>query len=103
MFDERFTAPYHGFRDASDYYDRASALRVIDRVAVPTLILTAENDPVVPPQPFRAPAVTGNPHITVVLAKHGGHCGFVAAPQNGDDGYWAERRIVEFASERTAG
>lgn len=94
-FDERYTAPHHGFAGASDYYYRASALRVIDRVAVPSLILTAADDPFVPPEPFRDPAVTGNPRITTVITSHGGHCGFVG-PANGDDGYWAERAIVEF-------
>jgi len=101
MFDELFTAPHHGFRDAADYYHRASAMRVVDRIAVPTLIISAEDDPFVPPDPFRDPAVSSNPHITVLLTKHGGHCGFAAAPNNGDDGYWAERRIVEFVRKST--
>ncbi len=76
-FDEAYTAPHHGFRDAADYYHRASALRVIDRIRVPTLIVTAEDDPFVPTGPFRDPAVTGNPHITVVITRHGGHCAYV--------------------------
>jgi len=101
-FDEVYTAPHFGFRDASDYYHRASAMRVIDRVSVPTLIITAENDPFVPPGPFRDPALAANPHITLILTPHGGHCGFVTDASNGDDGYWAERRIVEFAG-RAAG
>ena len=49
QFDEAYTAPHHGFRDATDYYHRASALRVVDRIRVPALILTAEDDPFVPP------------------------------------------------------
>ena len=101
LFDEIFTAPHHGFRDASDYYYRASALRVVDRIAVPTLIITAENDPFVPPEPFHDPAVTSNPHITVVLPRHGGHCGFVTAPVDGGDGYWAERQVIEFVRMST--
>ena len=94
-FDDLYTAPHHGFRDASDYYHRASAMRVIDRVAIPALIVTAEDDPFVPPEPFRDPRVTGNSHITTVITKHGGHCGFVAAPGE-DDGYWAERIVVSY-------
>jgi len=101
MFDEVFTAPHHGFRDASDYYHRASALRVVDRIAVPALIISAENDPFVPPEPFRDPALTSNPHITVIVTPHGGHCGFVAAAVNGDDGYWAERQVIEFVRTNT--
>jgi predicted alpha/beta-fold hydrolase len=97
-FDEVYTAPHFGFRDASDYYHRASAMRVIDRVRLPALIISAENDPFVPPGPFRDPLIAANPHITLILTPHGGHCGFVTDASNGDDGYWAERRIVEFAT-----
>lgn len=96
MFDELFTAPHHGFDGASDYYYRASAMRVIDRVRVPALIISAKDDPFVPPEPFRDPLVTSNPHITVALTAHGGHCGFVGKPGNGNDGYWAEEQILAF-------
>jgi hypothetical protein len=103
MFDELFTAPHHGFAGASDYYHRASAMRVIDRVRVPALIISAEDDPFVPPEPLRDPIVMGNPHLTVVLTKRGGHCGFVTEPRNGSDGYWAEEKILEFVESRTFG
>jgi hypothetical protein len=100
-FDEYFTAPHFGFHGASDYYHRASAMRVIDRIRLPTLVITAEDDPFVPVGPFREPLVTGNPNIRLIVTRHGGHCAFVAEPRNGDDGYWAERRIVEFAAAVT--
>jgi predicted alpha/beta-fold hydrolase len=99
QFDEYFTAPHFGFSGASDYYRRASAMRVVDRIRLPALIITAEDDPFVPIGPFRDPRVTSNPHITLIVTTHGGHCGFVADAPGGDDGYWAERRIVEFAEE----
>ena len=54
-FDEAYTAPHHGFRDAADYYHRASAMRVIDKISIPTLIITAADDPFVPPGPFESP------------------------------------------------
>lgn len=95
-FDERVTAPHFGFRNASDYYYRASAMRVVDRIRVPALVITAEDDPFVPSQPFRDPKVTGNPHIELRLCRHGGHCGFVGERNGEDDGYWAEAQIVEF-------
>lgn len=101
QFDEVFTAPHFGFAGASDYYHRASAMRVIDRIRVPALIVTAGDDPFVPVQPFRDPALTGNPHITLIVTPHGGHCGFIAAPGE-DDGYWAERQIIEFAARAAA-
>lgn len=98
-FDERYTAPHHGFEGASDYYYRASAMRVIDRVALPALIVSAEDDPFVPPESFRDPRVTGNPHIKTVITSHGGHCGFICE-SNGYDGYWAERMVVDFVESQ---
>jgi uncharacterized protein len=99
QFDEAYTAPHHGFRDAADYYHRASALRVLDRVRVPALLLTAEDDPFVPLAPFHDPAVTGNPHVTVRITPHGGHCAFLEHAAGEDyDGYWAEREIVRFVT-----
>jgi predicted alpha/beta-fold hydrolase len=97
-FDETYTAPHHGFAGASDYYHRASAMRVIERIQIPALIITAEDDPFVPPEPFRDPKLATNPHITLKITSHGGHCGFIAE-SNGYDGYWAERQIVEFAAQ----
>jgi predicted alpha/beta-fold hydrolase len=73
-------------------------MRGIDRITVPTLILTAENDPFVPPDPFRDPAVTANPAITTVITREGGHCAFVEPPDGSYDGYWAEREVVRFAT-----
>jgi predicted alpha/beta-fold hydrolase len=98
-FDEAYTAPHHGFLGASDYYHRASAMRVIDRISIPTLIISAEDDPFVPPAPFRDATVTGNPHITVRLPHHGGHCGFVEEANGMYDGYWAEAQIVSFIQQ----
>jgi predicted alpha/beta-fold hydrolase len=101
-FDEVYTAPHFGFRDATDYYHRASAMRVVDRIRVPALIITAEDDPFVPTHPFRDPKVTGNPSIQVIVTRHGGHCGFLTDARNGDDGYWAERRVIAFAKSITS-
>jgi predicted alpha/beta-fold hydrolase len=101
QFDEVYTAPYFGFKDAEDYYHRASAMRVVDRVGVPALIITSEDDPFVPSQPFRDPRVTGNPYITLRISPHGGHCGFVGPSTADDDGYWAETRIVRFVEQHT--
>ena len=98
-FDERFTAPHHGFLGASDYYHRASAMRVVDRLERPALILSAADDPFVPADIFRAPAVRDHPHITTLITNTGGHCAFVAPP-NGDDGYFAERTVIGFLAAR---
>ena len=100
QFDEAFTAPHHGFRDASDYYYRASAMRVIDRIRVPALILTAEDDPFVPVDPFRDPSVASTSFVKVVVTPHGGHCAFVEKGNGEYDGYWAEREVVRFVNSQ---
>jgi predicted alpha/beta-fold hydrolase len=101
-FDEAFTAPYFGFKSAEDYYYRASALRIVDRIRVPALVITAEDDPFVPSQPFHDPKITGNPHIDLRLSAHGGHCGFVGGATARDDGYWAENEIVAFVERHAS-
>jgi predicted alpha/beta-fold hydrolase len=98
-FDEVFTAPYFGFRSAADYYHRASALRIIDRIQVPALVMTAEDDPFVPAAPFFDPRITSNPAIELRVCRHGGHCGFVCAASAMDDGYWAENQIIGFVEQ----
>ena len=95
-FDDAYTAPHHGFAGASDYYHRASALRVVERIRVPALIVASDNDPFVPHEQFAAPEVAGNPHIRVLITRDGGHCGFLSVPGPDFDGYWAERTAVEF-------
>lgn len=95
-FDETYTAPHFGFENAEDYYHRASAMRVVDRIRVPALIISAEDDPFVPAAPFRDPRVTTNPHITALTCERGGHCGFVGPASGDNDGYWAEYQIVDF-------
>jgi predicted alpha/beta-fold hydrolase len=98
-FDNRYTAPYHGFGNAANYYFKASATRIIDRASRPALILSAIDDPFVPPGIFDVPEVRSNPHITLVITPHGGHCGFVEEPK-ADDGYYAERTLVNFLADR---
>ncbi len=94
-FDDNVTAYYSGFAGASDYYARAAAANVIDRIAVPTLILHATNDPFIRILPETRQKILCNPRITFVETEDGGHCSFLARP-DGDDGRWAERQIIEF-------
>jgi uncharacterized protein len=103
QFDEYFTAPHFSFEGADDYYFRASAMRVVDRIRVPSLVITAKDDPFVPAEIFSDPHLRGNPNVSVRVTAHGGHCGFVSDPTDGSDGYWAETQIVDFAERVTAG
>ena len=94
-FDDQITARYCGFLDAQDYYTRASASNVVDRIAVPTLILHAEDDPFIRILPASREKLLHNPHITYIETEHGGHCAFLAEA-NGYDGRWAERQAIAF-------
>src|SRR5713101_2759926 len=94
-FDDVITAPRSGYRDAVDYYYRASALRVAGRIRVPTLIVTAQDDPFVPIESFSDSALTSNVFIRLVTPKHGGHCAFISRTA-GEERFWAETRVVEF-------
>jgi hypothetical protein len=94
-FDDVVTARYCGFQGAQDYYTRAAAARVIDKIAVPTLIIHAEDDPFIRLLPETRAKIAANPHIHLLETTYGGHCAFLAEP-NGDDGRWAERQIVNF-------
>jgi predicted alpha/beta-fold hydrolase len=94
-FDDCFTAPHFGFGTAANYYAQASALRLAARIALPTLILTAQDDPFIPIDSVRSPALTGNRNITLLTPAHGGHVGFLSATVAGEDRYWAENRIID--------
>jgi uncharacterized protein len=97
-FDDRITALYSGFADADDYYNRAAAARVLDRIAVPTLILHALDDPFIRLTTESRENIRANPHITFLETQHGGHCAFLAQPDasSGYDGYWAEHTLLRF-------
>jgi predicted alpha/beta-fold hydrolase len=99
QFDDRITAYYCGFTGADDYYARAAAANVVDRIAVPTLIIHSNNDPFIRLCPETRERILRNRNITFVESADGGHCAFIGA-RNGDpndDGRWAEREVVEFA------
>ena len=97
-FDDRITAYYCGFAGADDYYQRASAANVIDRIAVPALVIHAANDPFIRLRAETRQRILANPHITFMETEDGGHCAFLGE-RNGDpqdDGRWAEKEVVEF-------
>ena len=97
-FDDVVTAPVHGFRDAEDYYRRSSALRFLHGVRVPTLLLSAADDPFLPRavlDEVRA-AARDNPALHLEFTPHGGHVGFVGGRVPWRPEFYAERRTVEF-------
>src|SRR5208337_2817932 len=94
-FDDAITAPAFGYKDAEEYYEVASAKKVIGQVRVPLLLITAQDDPFVPYASFLRAKVGENPRVRFVAPEHGGHCGFVSR-QAGAERFWAEERVVEF-------
>ena len=94
-FDDQVTARYCGFRDAQDYYMRAASAQFLDRIAVPTLVIHAADDPFIRVQPDTRDKLTRNPNITYFETANGGHCAFLAQA-NGYDGRWAERQAIAF-------
>ncbi len=95
-YDNRYTAPIHGFADADDYYARCSSKPLIPRIAVPTLLISAQDDPFLSPECFPFAEAEANPDFSLETPAHGGHVGFVAF--NEDNEYWHETRAASFIS-----
>jgi len=93
-FDDRYTAPAHGFIDAADYYARASCLPVLPAIRVPTLVLNALDDPFLTTSCHPAAAAETNPCLLLETPRWGGHVGFI---RPGGE-YYQETRIADFLS-----
>ena len=89
-FDETFTAPVCGFASAADYYSLCSAKQFLPGITVPTLIIAAQDDPVVPFGPFVDAKLS--PTIKLRAPRHGGHLGFVTT--NGPT--WLDRQVIDW-------
>jgi uncharacterized protein len=93
QFDDRFTAPLHGFKDANDYWTRSSCRQFIPAISIPTLLVNAANDPFLGTKCYPREEAENSESFYFEIPKTGGHVGF---PETG--GYWSERRAVEFLS-----
>jgi predicted alpha/beta-fold hydrolase len=105
-FDDVITAPYCGYGTAANYYDRASAMHLLSSIAVPALVITAQDDTMVPYRSVRRPELLANPRIRFLDPEHGGHCAFISrrggrGTPDADERFWAECRIVEFCTEHS--
>lgn len=92
-FDDAFTAPLNGFRDAEDYYARAACGQFLPRIRRPTLIVHALDDPFMPPAIVPQAAALA-PRVTLELSARGGHVGFVSAGPLGQPRFWLEDRLA---------
>ena len=93
-FDDFFSAPVNNYRDAGDFYQQASAVNYMADITVPTLLLNAQNDPLLSPECSPAWLAENHPHIYLETPRMGGHVGF-ALPR--DPYTYAERRALAFA------
>ena len=94
-FDDRYTSRLHGFRDAADYWTRASARQFLLRITRPTLLLNARNDPFLAPECFPFPEAERNPCFFLEAPESGGHLGFLEFA-GGALRPWFEGRVVKF-------
>lgn len=92
MFDDLYTAPRSGFRDAADYYTRASSGPLVERIVVPTLLLSSRDDPFIATGPFEQ--LPRRPNIEVCLTDGGGHLGFLGFTGKSRDHRWMDERLV---------
>ncbi len=96
-FDNRYTAPLHGYNDALDFYEKASVGPFLKNLKIPSLIVQAKNDPFLLPNCFPIEEAYTNPFVFLEIPHKGGHCGFM---EKGQEYSWAEKRALNFAQNR---
>jgi len=94
-FDQNVVARYGGFADADDYYATVASSRWADRLAVPTLIIHAVDDPFIRMLPSTRETLLANRNVTFIETRHGGHCAFLS-PERGAERHWAEKTLVRW-------
>jgi len=100
-FDNKIVSRYWGFRDADDYYHRAASARVVDQIAVPTLVPHAQDDPFIRLLPETRAKLHANPYVTFFETPHGGHCAYLSRDP-GNEIHWAEATAMRFLHLATA-
>ena len=93
-FDDIFTGPLHGFKDAKDYYRQCSSLFYLKDIGRPTLIVNAKNDPFLSPECYPTPEQASD-HVRLEFPEHGGHCGFGGTEKF----FWSEKRAMQFIQD----
>ena len=101
-FDNLITGPLHGFRDAQDYYQQSSSLPRLKDIRLQTLLLSAVDDPMLPPEVLDEvrDIARQNPNLRLEFAEKGGHAGFIAGSWPWRPFYYAEYRVGEFFAEQ---
>jgi predicted alpha/beta-fold hydrolase len=100
-FDAHVTAPLSGFLDAGDYYTQASSGPYLTHIEVPTLIVAAQDDPIIPVSAMERWKIS--PAVKMLIAEGGGHLGYIAAKSKDPDCRWLDWRVVEWVLSRMPG
>jgi predicted alpha/beta-fold hydrolase len=95
-FDDRFTAQAFGFGSADNYYATQSANQFLDRIRVPTLLVQAKDDPLIPFAVYDHPAFSRNPYLRLLTTEHGGHLGFISKTR---PRFWLDQVLVHWLLE----
>ena len=93
-FDDQYTAPRTGFRDADDYYKRCSSEQFISAIRVPTLILTSRDDPLIPVASFERLSLSTN--VRLHIAEGGGHLGYLATGNGEQSRDWLQTQLLRW-------
>lgn len=93
-FDDRYTAPLHGFKDAEDYYARVSSKQFLGNIRIPTLLVNAKNDPFLSEECYPIAEAKQNPNLYLEMPEEGGHVGFTEDFRN--NRYYSEERALRF-------
>ena len=94
-FDDRFTAPLFGFGTAANYYATQSAVNYLDAICIPTLVICAQDDPMVAFASYSHPAFTRNPALTLLATRKGGHLGYLSKHK---PRFWLDRTVLDWFS-----
>ncbi len=97
-FDDAYTAPLHGFRDAIDYYQKSSSRDFLKDINVPTLVVNAMNDPFLSEECLDHSLFESLDTVHFETPNHGGHVGFVTRNMKGK--YWSEKRALAFCENK---
>lgn len=98
-FDNLFTAPSFGFKDAHDYWAKASSLFNLDKIQLPTYLLSAKNDPFLSDSCLPHDIATNQPFLFLETPRHGGHIGFIQSFNNAKNN-WMEKKIANFIQKK---
>jgi len=96
QFDDRFTAPLHGFRDAVDYWTRSSCRQFLPDIRIPSLLVNALNDPFLGEKCFPREEAERSEFFHLEVPEKGGHVGFP-----GNFSYWMEARAIAWLVDKT--